>query len=604
MKKSQVRLLAPFCTVLAGSVMCARGATLEGARVENMACDNFYFNVVAGPKTVRIDSFAVYAYHQEKTRYYVYFHPGEFSGTENDASAWTLVSSTAVQPAGHDVAFTLSAGGTFVAAGQTGAFLICADLANDNGALWGGADGELGNGDVTVTAGKWLTRLNESKPNHFVTAGTCSETHGFGGIVTYEVAASTQAPRLTNAPPASVTLTEGEPLELVVGVDGTGPFAFQWFLKGAPVEGATNAVYRKRAALVDAGDYSVTVSGAVPPPATSGKTAVAVQRDTRPPTLVGASSEGALTNVVVRFSEPMDPIEAVNVARYALSGGVRIDVATLEEDGLAVRLQVARLRSFAAYALTAGGIADRAVARNALGAASQVAFTTPSYSVNAPTTGSILGNWGNAYFNLTAGGQDLTLLSLAPVAFHDADTDYLLFTHAGEFAGTEFQAAAWSMIASNHVAASPIPIPRPMGGFEVRIPAGKTQAFLVTRSTGGGTLYPGAGEIVAEDFTLSVGKNYTRQGEGLFDEGDEGGDPGFAGIIGYCLDSCKAPPAERPSLSFVRAGDRIRLSWTAAGFVLQSAASLGSPAWADAGGASPIDEPVGSAARFYRLIQK
>ena len=120
---------------------------------------------------MRIDKFAVYAYHQESTRYYVYYHPGEFAGTENDAAVWTLVSTASVRPTGWDNPFELSAGGTFIAAGQTGAFLICADLANDNGALWGGADGELANGDLTVTVGRWLARLNETTPKHYRARG-------------------------------------------------------------------------------------------------------------------------------------------------------------------------------------------------------------------------------------------------------------------------------------------------------------------------------------------------------------------------------------------------------------------------------------------------
>ena len=138
-------------------------AEIVGARVNNMACDNFYFNITSGPKTIRLQRFAVFAYHQEKTKYYVYYHAGEFAGTENDATKWTLVSTTEVKPTGQDNAFELSAGGTFIEGGATGAFLVTADLANDNGALWGGADGELKNNDLAVSVGTWLTRLNETR---------------------------------------------------------------------------------------------------------------------------------------------------------------------------------------------------------------------------------------------------------------------------------------------------------------------------------------------------------------------------------------------------------------------------------------------------------
>ena len=108
----KIQLAAPWIVlaVLNLSLPAVPAATVEGTRVSNMACDNFYFNAIAGPATVRIDKFAVYAYHQESTRYYVYYHPGEFAGTENDAAAWTLVSTASVRPTGWDNPFELSAG--------------------------------------------------------------------------------------------------------------------------------------------------------------------------------------------------------------------------------------------------------------------------------------------------------------------------------------------------------------------------------------------------------------------------------------------------------------------------------------------------------------
>lgn len=299
------------------------GKTITGARVGNMACDNFYFNVVGGSKTVRLDKFAVYAYHQEKTKYYVYTHPGDFAGTENDATKWTRVSTTEVTPTGHDNAFELSAGGTFIEAGGTTAFLITADLANDNGALWGGADGELKNDDVTITTGSWLTRLNETTPKHFVTSGSCSSTHGYGGVITYATILTTKPVKITSASPATLAVEEGGELKLEVTVEGTGPFTFQWKKNGANIPDATAAFYKKTAGLDDGGDYSVTASGAVPPAATSGVTKVTVKADITPPTISSVTSEGALTTLVVKFSEAVDAVEAIKTAHYSLSGGRR-----------------------------------------------------------------------------------------------------------------------------------------------------------------------------------------------------------------------------------------------------------------------------------------
>jgi len=594
-----------FLTVLASlavALTSTSAATIEAARVDNMACDNFYFNVIAGPTTVRIDKFAVYAYHQESTKYYVYFHPGEFAGTENDASAWTLVSNTSIKPTGWDSAFELSAGGTYIAAGQTGAFLICADLANDNGALWGGADGELVNGDLTVTVGRWLTRLNETTPHHFVTSGECSASHGFGGIFTYEVATDVRPPHITNALPASLTLTEGEQLRLEVGVEGTGPFTYQWRKGPQDITGATGAVYTKLAALDDAGTYSVIVTGAVPPPATSGNTMLTVNPDRVAPTILSVVSDGLLTNVVVRFSEPVDATEAVNITHYSVSGGIGISSAEINETGDVVTLLTSRLNSFTAYTLQAEGIPDRSVAQNRL-AATSPAFTTPSFALNAPTTGGIIGNWQNAYFNVTAGTRDVTFLSFAIVAFHSTDTDYQLYTHAGDYTGTEFQESAWTLVASNHLTASIIPIPRWLTGFNVRVPAGQTQAFLVTHTLGTGSLYPGAGEIVTDDFTVTQGANYTRYNEAIFDGGDPAGAPGFAGSLGFCFDVCQAAVTS-PTLIAARDGSDLVLSWAGSGFTLQGSPALNPSNWTDLGNTSPQRVPIGPANRFFRLIRR
>jgi hypothetical protein len=601
MKNRCISLLMLLASLAVG-LTTVRAATIEGGRINDMAADNFYFNIVAGPSTVRIDKFAVYAYHQESTKYYVYFHPGEFAGTENDAAAWTLVSKTQIKPTGWDAAFELGAGGTFIAAGQTGAFLICSDLANDNGALWGGADGELSNGDLTVSIGRWFTRLNETTPHHFVTSAEINSSDGFGGIITYEIVVDTHPARITNAPPASLTVTEGAQLRLEVGVEGTGPFTYQWRKGGQEIPGATSAVYTKIASLDDAGSYSVIIAGAAPPPATSGNTAVNVNPDTTVPTIASVSSDGALTTVTVKFSEPVDPVEAINTTHYSLSGGGTINSAELNDAGDTVILLTSRLNSFTDYTLQAGGIPDRAAARNPLAAGTSIKFTTPSYALVSLTTGKILPNWDNTYFNLTAGARDVTILNLAIVAFHDADTDYLLYTHLGEYSGTEFQPDAWTLVASNHVAANLTPTLRWLTGFKIVVPARQTQAFLVAHTLGTGTIYPGAGEIVTDDFTLSVGQNFIRYGDDIFDGGDMAEEAPFAGSLGYCFDACQ-PAVAPPELDITRDGADVILNWTAPGFTLQSSPTLNPANWTEVANTSPARVPIGASNKFFRLIK-
>jgi hypothetical protein len=578
------------------------GKTISGARVNNMACDNFYFNILAGPKTVRLDKFAVYAYHQEKTKYYVYFHTGDYAGTENDAAEWTLVSTTEVTPTGHNNAFELSAGGTFIEASGTGAFLITADLANDNGALWGGADGELQNSDLTITTGRWLTRLNETTPKHFVTSGSCSSSHGYGGVITYATILTTLPAKIVSQPPATLALIEGQELNLEVTVEGTGPFSYEWRKNGSAIPGATGAAYRKRAALGDGGDYAVVVTGAVPPPANSGVTKVTVQADTTPPAISAVASEGALTSLVVQFSELVDPVEAIKVNHYAISGGVLITQAELGETGDSVRLAVSRLQSFTEYTLTAAGIPDQSAQKNPLPAGSSKLFVTPPYYAYAPTTGSG-SSWTQAYYTLTAGAKDLTVLSFDIVAFHDADTDYLLFTKPGDFAGAEFTAEAWTLVASNRLAFSIIPIPRPMGPLQVRVAAGAAQSFLIAHTTGNGTLYTGAGELVSDDFMLGLGRNYNRSGEGIFDGGEDAGERAFAGYIRYCLDVCQAPPSAPPVLAAALEPGAVRLTWNDPSFRLETSPALSPANWTGVPGSSPVEVLTTASGAFFRLVK-
>ena len=61
--------------------------------------------------------------------------------------------------------------------------------------------------------------------------------------------------------PASVTANVGSTATLAVGVDGTGPFSFQWRRDGVNITGATSAVLTfNSVALPNAGTFSVVVT--------------------------------------------------------------------------------------------------------------------------------------------------------------------------------------------------------------------------------------------------------------------------------------------------------------------------------------------------------
>jgi alpha-tubulin suppressor-like RCC1 family protein len=89
--------------------------------------------------------------------------------------------------------------------------------------------------------------------------------------------------------PTGVTARRGQTATFGVGVNGTGPFSFQWRLNGNAIAGATAAVYSiASVADADAGSYSVVVSNSVGS-VTSGAAALAIAADPPPPTPVAPS---------------------------------------------------------------------------------------------------------------------------------------------------------------------------------------------------------------------------------------------------------------------------------------------------------------------------
>ena len=595
-------IAAVSCAFLALATSPLSGATIQGGRIDNLACDNGFFSVTAGPQTIKVQKFAIYAYHQEKTKYYVYYHAGELEDSiRTDATQWTLLSTTEVQPTGLDNAFELSAGGTFIAANEVGSFMITADLANDNGAIWGGRDGELTNDDLTVGLVKWFVRLGPDAAKPFTLTRSCGGDTGYGGVITYATILESRPAQILTQPPASVALIESQTLRLEVTAGGTGPFVYQWKKDGADLPGATAPVYTKRAQLGDAGGYTCTVQGAVGAAATTASVAVSIAADKTPPTLISVSSNEALDVLLLQFSEPVDPVEVISIGHYQISGGVTVFEISLGEDGSRVTLSVSRLNSFTTYTLSAEGIADLAAAKNKLPVGSKIAFTTPAYRLTKPTVATA-SSWVNAYFTVTAGAKDITLLTFAPIAWHGDANEYRLYTLPGDYVGQEFVEESWTLVASQYYPPSISPLPRLFPRMVIPIAAGGIQSFLLTRTNApGGTFYVGSPNFQNNDFTVSPASNFSRGENGvIFSEGTAGTSVDLAGYFDYCLSSCHDPVS--PPLAIRFAADQVTLSWAAVGYKLQISPSLNPPAWVDAGAASPINVTVGKGTQFFHLV--
>ena len=122
--------------------------------------------------------------------------------------------------------------------------------------------------------------------------------------------------------PASLIVSEGASATLSVTVSGTPLIQYQWYLGGKPIPGATNANYVISASYpTDAGVYQVTVSN---PASTTNSSQVnlSVLPDSIPPNLTAISASDS--QVVVTFSEPVDPVTSANAANYSVSGGITV----------------------------------------------------------------------------------------------------------------------------------------------------------------------------------------------------------------------------------------------------------------------------------------
>jgi hypothetical protein len=79
-----------------------------------------------------------------------------------------------------------------------------------------------------------------------------------------------------------------------------------------------------------------------------------------------------------------------------------------------------------------------------------------------------------------------------------------------------------------------------------------------------------------------------------------------AGLNGKSLTSVQeSPPAAAPTLTAVRSGNNIIISWTPTGGTLQSAPALvpGGSTWTAVGTANPATVPIGTANSFFRVQQ-
>ena len=163
---------------------------------------------------------------------------------------------------------------------------------------------------------------------------------------------------ITNANlPANVTAAQGTSVTFTVEASGSAPMSYQWFKGTTAIEGATAATYTiPSVAVGDAGNYFVRVSN--PVNSVDSRTAVlTVNTDVTGPTIVSVT--GSANNVVVRFSEAIDPATAV-AGNFQLSGGLQIqNVTALSANPAQVALTTSAQTLGTEYTLNVTGVKDR-----------------------------------------------------------------------------------------------------------------------------------------------------------------------------------------------------------------------------------------------------
>jgi hypothetical protein len=140
-------------------------------------------------------------------------------------------------------------------------------------------------------------------------------------ISTMPAATTAVAPTITLQPPAAVKLTEGNPLSLRVGFDGTAPLTFQWNLNGSALADGTDPVLQIANVPLAYNGSNITCTITGPGgSATSQATALTVAPDSTPLTIESVAGSGTMGTVTVTFSKPVLPDSAFAVTNYSLAG--------------------------------------------------------------------------------------------------------------------------------------------------------------------------------------------------------------------------------------------------------------------------------------------
>ena len=185
------------------------------------------------------------------------------------------------------------------------------------------------------------------------------------------------APTVTSGP-TNVSVPEGGSASFTVGVDGTGPFTFQWTRNGADITDATNQTLTLNPALFadNGAQYAVKVTNPVST-ITSPSATLTVIRDLVPPTVTKAAADVSLAAVFVTYSKPVSDT-ALLISNYSLDQGVTISGIT-RLSSQSVKLTTSQMAQGTTFTLTINGVQDTDTLPNTIAANTKVQFRSFVY---------------------------------------------------------------------------------------------------------------------------------------------------------------------------------------------------------------------------------
>lgn len=166
--------------------------------------------------------------------------------------------------------------------------------------------------------------------------------------------------------PRDASVLEGQIVTLAALLNGHEPYELQWFKNGVAIPGERAPVLTFSARLSDHGGafqlWATNHVGMETFIASSDAAQLLVQSDTIPPFIQSVTTAG-LTNVLIEFSEPVNPESAGLATHYSIAGVAISDIFP-GEDGRTVNLKVNPLLGGERYTLTVADLTDRATHPN------------------------------------------------------------------------------------------------------------------------------------------------------------------------------------------------------------------------------------------------